>query len=150
MEKKTVLVVDDMSMYLRTVKVILEKHYDVLLAKSGGLALSILGTTRVDLILLDIAMPELSGFEILELIRHLPDAADIPVIFVTSYVTTDLITRAMKNGARDYVMKPFEPDILLRKVFAAINRVNVKQVVIARDGRCFIASPDDITGETMI
>jgi putative two-component system response regulator len=150
MNKKIVLAVDDMSMYLRTVKVILEKYFDVRMAKSGESALSILGTTKVDLILLDIEMPGISGFETLELIRKLPDAADTPVIFVTSHVTTELITKAIKKGAKDYVMKPFDHELLLRKVFAAVNGVNVKHVLITKDGRCFITSSGDITGGIIV
>jgi putative two-component system response regulator len=150
MDKKIVLVVDDTSMYLRTVKLALEKYFDVRLAKSGEIALSILGTTKVDMILLDIEMPGMTGFETLEMLRRLPDAADTPVIFVTSHVTTALITAAMKKGAKDYIMKPFDPDLLLRKVFAAVNGVNVKHVFITTDGRCFIAPPDSITAESAV
>jgi putative two-component system response regulator len=136
--KKIILVVDDMSLNLRSMKVILEKYYDVRLAKSGELALSILGSSRVDLILLDIEMPGMTGFETLDLIRLQPNAENVPVIFVTSHVSTELITKAMKHGAKDYIMKPFEPEILVRKVYAALNGVNVKQVHLTWDGRCLI------------
>jgi CheY-like chemotaxis protein len=136
--RKIVLAVDDMSMNLRTIKVNLEKFFDVRLAKSGELALSVLKSTRVDLILLDIEMPMMSGFEVLEFIKKLPDLKDIPVIFVTSHVSTELITKALKSGAIDYIMKPFEPDVLLRKVYAALNGVDVKNVFIGKEGNCFI------------
>jgi putative two-component system response regulator len=141
--RKIILAVDDMSMNLRTIKVNLEKSFDVRLAKSGELALSVLKTTRVDLILLDIEMPDMSGFEVLAFIKKLPELKDIPVIFVTSHVSTELITKALKSGARDYVMKPFEPEVLLRKVYAALNGVDVKNVFISRDGKCFIVPPAD-------
>jgi putative two-component system response regulator len=136
--KKIILVVDDMSLNLRSMKVILEKYYDVRLAKSGELALSVLGSSRVDLILLDIEMPGMSGFETLDLMRLQPNAENVPVIFVTSHVSTELITKAMKHGAKDYIMKPFEPEILVRKVYAALNGVNVKLVHLTWDGRCLI------------
>jgi CheY-like chemotaxis protein len=132
-----------MSMNLRTIKVNLDKFFDVRLAKSGELALSILKNTRVDLILLDIEMPDMSGFEVLEFIKKLPELKDIPVIFVTSHVSTELITRAMKSGVKDYIMKPFEPEVLLRKVYAALNGVNVKDVFIGKDGKCFIVPKTD-------
>jgi DNA-binding response OmpR family regulator len=120
------------------------------LAKSGELALTILGNTRIDLILLDIEMPGLSGFEALEHIRKLPNGEHVPVIFVTSHVSTDLIAKALKSGAKDYIMKPFEPEVLIRKVYAALNGVNVKRVFITKDGRCFIVPPDADSGETMV
>jgi CheY-like chemotaxis protein len=125
-------------MNLRTIKVNLDKFFDVRLARSGELALSVLKSTRVDLILLDIEMPEMSGFELLEFIKKLPELKDIPVIFVTAHVSTELITRALKSGAKDYVMKPFEPEVLLRKVFAALNGVSMKNVFVGKDGKCFI------------
>jgi putative two-component system response regulator len=141
--KKIVLAVDDMSMNLRTIKVTLEKYFDVRVAKSGDLALSILGYAHVDLILLDIEMPVMSGFEVLEAMKELPGAKGVPVIFVTSHVTTELIARALKMGAKDYVMKPFDPEVLLKKVYAAINGVDVRHVFLTKDGRCLVIPGED-------
>jgi len=136
--KKIILAVDDMSLNLRTIKIILEKYYDVRVAKSGEQALSVLGRGRVNLILLDIEMPGMSGFETLELIRLQPNAENVPIIFVTSHVSIELIAKALKKGARDYIMKPFEPEVLIRKVYAAINGVSEKSVQLTWDGKCFI------------
>jgi putative two-component system response regulator len=136
--KKMVLAVDDMSMNLRTIKVTLEKHFDVRVAKSGELALSLLERTPVDLVLLDIEMPGMTGFEVMEMIKKMPGTQNVPVIFVTAHVTKELIARAIGLGARDYVMKPFDPEVLLRKVYAVLNGVDVKHVVITKDGRCLI------------
>jgi PleD family two-component response regulator len=149
-DKKIVLAVDDMSMNLRTIKVALERYFDVRLAKSGELALSVLGNIRVDLILLDIEMPGMSGFEALEHIKKLPTGENVPVIFVTSHVSTDLIAKALKSGAKDYIMKPFEPEVLIRKVYAVLNGVNVKSVFITKDGRCFIVPPDENSGANAV
>jgi DNA-binding response OmpR family regulator len=107
-------------------------------AKSGEQALSVLGNSRIDLILLDIEMPGMSGFETLELIKLQPNAENVPVIFVTSHVSTELITKALKKGAKDYIMKPFEPEVLIRKVYAVLNGVNEKNVQLTWDGRCLI------------
>jgi putative two-component system response regulator len=140
--KKLVLAVDDMSMNLRTIKVILDNYFDVRLAKSGELALSILARIQVDLILLDIEMPGMTGFEALELIKGTSGAKDVPVIFVTSHVSKEFIAKALTLGARDYIMKPFDPGVLVRKSFAAVNDVDVKRVVLTKDGRCLIIPPD--------
>jgi DNA-binding response OmpR family regulator len=137
--KKIVLAVDDMSLNLRTIKITLDKYYDVRVAKSGEQALSILGNSPVDLILLDIEMPGMSGFETLDLIKIQPNGENVPVIFVTSHVSTELITKALKRGAKDYIMKPFEPEVLIRKVYAVLNGVNEKDVQMTWDGRCIIA-----------
>jgi putative two-component system response regulator len=136
--KKTILAIDDMSLNLRTIKLTLEKYYDVRVAKSGEQALSVLGTGKVDLILLDIEMPGMSGFETLELIKLQPNGEKVPVIFVTSHVSTELIAKALKKGAKDYIMKPFEPDVLIRKVYAVLNGVSDKNVQLTWDGRCRI------------
>jgi response regulator RpfG family c-di-GMP phosphodiesterase len=120
---KTILAVDDMLTNLRTIKVVLEKEYCVLLAKSGEIALSILKNTPVDLILLDIDLPTMSGFDILREMRKQPKAANIPVIFVTSYASEEIIRAAAQDfGIDDYIIKPILPLVLEKKissVFAA-------------------------------
>jgi putative two-component system response regulator len=120
-EKKVVLAIDDVSMNLRTVRVVLEKEFDVRLAKSGELALSMLGNTKVDLILLDIEMPGMSGFEFLDRIQKRPVLQDIPVIFVTSNTGREFIVKASAYGARDYIKKPIRPDLLVQKVRDVLN-----------------------------
>lgn len=120
---KTILAVDDMTANLRIIKVVLEKQYCILLAKTGEIALSILDDTPVDLVLLDIDLPEMSGFDILREIRKKPKAANIPVIFVTSYASEEIIRVAAQDlGIDDYIIKPILPPVLEKKissVFAA-------------------------------
>jgi PleD family two-component response regulator len=115
-----ILVVDDMPTNLRTIKVILEKDYHVLLAKSGELALFILDGTKVDLVLLDIEMPDMSGFELFGKIREHPNGKDVPIIFVTSHTATDLIRSAYSVGATDYIVKPIHAEVLLKKISAVL------------------------------
>jgi putative two-component system response regulator len=135
-------------MNLRTIKVTLDKYFEVRLAKSGEIALSVLGFNKVDLILLDIEMPGMSGFELLELIKKVPHAKDVPIIFVTSHVSAELIAKAIKSGAKDYVMKPFEPEVLIRKVYAVLHGVDMKNVIITKDSRCIIVPQNDNSGES--
>jgi CheY-like chemotaxis protein len=120
MGKKIILAVDDVSMNLRTMKVILEEEYDVRLAKSGELALDILKDTKVDLVLLDIEMPGITGFEAIDSMRKIPGCGDIPVIFITSHTAPDLIVTAYDHGAGDYIVKPINPDVLRNKVRALL------------------------------
>ncbi|MDR2633777.1 MAG: response regulator [Treponema sp.] len=137
-DRKVILAVDDMSMNLRTIQVILDKQFNVRLAKSGEIALSVLGSSKVDLILLDIEMPGMSGFEFLDVLKKLDRAKDVPVIFVTSHASTDLIARATKAGAKDYVMKPFEPAVLQKKVYAALD---MQDIYITKDGKAINLPP---------
>jgi CheY-like chemotaxis protein len=120
--KKIILVVDDMPLNLTTMRTILHNDFDLRLAKSGGTALTILNTIKADLILVDIEMPEMSGFELVDRIRNNsedPGQKDIPVIFVTSHETPDIVEQALSRGA-GYVVKPVVPQVLLEKVNSAL------------------------------
>jgi DNA-binding response OmpR family regulator len=123
---KTILAVDDMTSNLRTIKVVLEKNYHVLLAKTGDIALSILTMTDtpVDLILLDIDLPDMSGFDVLREIRKKPNVADTPVIFVTSYASEELLQVASELGTEDYIIKPILPSVLEKKISAILGPVS--------------------------
>jgi CheY-like chemotaxis protein len=117
--KKIILAVDDMPVNLAAVRNILGRDYDVRPIKSAKTALLMLKTVKVDLILLDIEMPEMSGFEFLDRIRNNPEHSeqkDIPVIFITSHAAEDTAVRARAGGAQGYVVKPFEPAALLEKI----------------------------------
>jgi putative two-component system response regulator len=119
-DKLIILAVDDTSMNLRTIKTILEGEYDVRLAKSGELALGILENTPVKLVLLDIEMPGMSGFEVIDEIKKRPRSGNIPVIFITSHATPELIVSAYEHGAGDYIIKPVNPGVLEKKVRALL------------------------------
>ncbi|MDR1176169.1 MAG: response regulator [Treponema sp.] len=118
--RKAILAVDDIIPSLKAMGKMLENDFDVYLAKSAEMASRILKINRVDLILLDIEMPEVSGFEYMEQLRQTPDYRDIPVIFVSSYATEKFFTRAISCGAKDFVVKPVSRDILIEKINAAL------------------------------
>jgi signal transduction histidine kinase/CheY-like chemotaxis protein len=114
-KKKTILAVDDMPLNLTAIRTILGNDFDMRLAKSPVAALTMLNTVKVDLILADIEMPEMSGFEFVERLRDNPEQKDIPIIFITSHETPDILERVVSFGA-GYVVKPVIPRILLEKV----------------------------------
>ena len=119
--RSIVLIVDDSSTILQLCKGLLSSEYDVRLAKSGKMALVALGRVRPDIILLDIEMPDMTGFEVLEEINKDPDKKNIPVIFVTSHASEKLVLKAIGRGASDYIVKPFPPDLLRSKIKNALN-----------------------------
>jgi putative two-component system response regulator len=127
--RKTILAVDDMAENLTTIRSILEEYFDVRLAKSAKAALSLMGTVPISLILLDIEMPGMSGFQFLDNVRvaH-PDDDPIPVIFVTSHADSAMINKAINAGAKDYVVKPIKADTLLKKIDAVIGLPEKKGV----------------------
>ena len=118
--RKTVLVVDDSAANLQLCRGLLGDLYDVRLAKSGELALIALKRTSPDIVLLDIEMPDMSGFEVIDEMNKSPELKDIPVIFVTSHASEKLVVKAVGHGAVDYIVKPFAPTVLYEKVDNAL------------------------------
>jgi len=114
MMKKRILVVDDDNMNLMRTRVILGKEYDVLLAESGMEALNKLRYEDVDMVLLDIDMPQMNGIETFERMKSFTD--DIPVIFLTASGLEEDVVSAIKLGAVNYLKKPFLPQELLKRV----------------------------------
>ena len=112
--KKCILVVDDDNMNLARTKIILGKEYDVLTAESGMDALMRLRDTKVDMVLLDIDMPEMNGIETFERMKGF--APEIPVIFLTASGLEEDVVNAIKLGAVNYLKKPYRPQELLKRI----------------------------------
>ncbi|WP_119966265.1 response regulator [Simplicispira lacusdiani] len=124
----TVLVVDDTPDNLTLMSSLLRTDYKVKLANSGERALEIAtGESKPDLILLDIMMPGMDGYEVLRRLQFNPETEDIPVIFLTAMSASDDETVGLELGAVDYITKPINPAITLARVR---NHLQVKR---ARD-----------------
>lgn len=116
-----VLVVDDQPSNLRVISALLERHgYAVTTAERGADALAALEEQLPDLMLLDMLMPGMDGFDLLREIRRHPDWSSLPVVFLTIAQDRDLLLRAFEAGAVDFVTKPFMPEELLARVQAHI------------------------------
>src|SRR4249919_850311 len=116
-----ILVVDDQPANLRVVSTLLARNgFEVASALTGADALEQALATIPDLVLLDMLMPGMDGFELLGQIRRHPQLQDTPVIFLTAAQDRDLLLRAFDSGAVDYVTKPFIPEELLARVGAHI------------------------------
>ncbi|MDR1786067.1 MAG: response regulator [Spirochaetaceae bacterium] len=113
---KKILVVDDTIASLKQIGALLEGEYDVTLAKSGPMALTICARERPDLILLDVDMPGMDGFETLARLRMNPFLGSIPVIFLTGNRDADTEVKALMSGARDFITKPVEKSILAHRI----------------------------------
>ncbi|MDR3254142.1 MAG: response regulator [Synergistaceae bacterium] len=118
--RKVILALDDVNLHLIRITEILTPKFDVRIAKSPKAAMRILATTNIDLMLIDIEMPEMSGFEFLELIKTIPSKAGIPAIFVTAHATEEFVRKAAVVGASNYVVKPYEQSNLEKKVHDAL------------------------------
>jgi DNA-binding response OmpR family regulator len=112
-----VLVADDDPALLRMIRAQLAAHYEVSLAEGGESALRMIEEGLVpDIILLDIDMPGLDGYETLERLRAGPDTEDIPVIFLTGMDSVRDQVRGLESGVVDYITKPFVRDIMLARL----------------------------------
>jgi putative two-component system response regulator len=121
MVNATILVVDDEPANLSLLTQLLRPAYQVRAANSGENALrAALSEPRPELILLDVMMPRLDGYAVLERLRDNPSTADIPVIFVTALSDVDEEERGLGLGAADYITKPIKPALLLARVRAQI------------------------------
>ena len=115
---KHILLVDDVSTNLKCVSLILENKYELTMVKSGREALECLQTAIPELILLDIHMQDMDGYEVMEHMKENPETADIPVILLTADAEQDSEKRGKALGAVDFIRKPFEPQILLDSIEA--------------------------------
>jgi putative two-component system response regulator len=116
-EKQTILVVDDTPENLQLVHGLLKDDYRVKVANRGEAALKIAATLPVpDLILLDIMMPEMDGYEVCKKLKADHITADIPVIFLTAKVEIEDEEKGFAVGAVDYITKPISPPILKARV----------------------------------
>ena len=117
MDHKKVLIVDDELSILVPLKFLLEKNdYHVELAQSGKDALEKISKSKPDLILLDIMLPDLDGYEIFQLIRENPDWNDIKVIYLSAKNRDVDIAKGLNLGVDAYVTKPFSNSELLEKI----------------------------------
>lgn len=114
--KSLILLVDDSRLSIEILKDILLKHYRLLIAENGLEALKLAcGDPRPDLILMDVVMPGIDGFETCRRLKTMPECCDIPVIFLTSQTTGENIIQGFDAGAVDYIPKPFNiPELLVR------------------------------------
>ena len=121
-----ILIVDDKEENLFLFQEILEPfHYDIKLAHSGEEALNIAQSFHPDLILLDVIMPLMSGFEVLQELKKEKLTHEIPVIFLTANDTTDDIVRGLEAGVDDYIAKPFHPKELIARVDTHLKKKKV-------------------------
>ncbi|MBR9867710.1 MAG: response regulator [Oceanospirillales bacterium] len=126
--KKTILVVDDAPVNLDVISGILAPHYNVRVANNGALALKIANKQLPDLILLDVMMPEMDGYEVCRQLKTSPDTSSIPVIFVTAAGDTDSEIQGFDVGGVDYITKPLNPTTVLKRVETHLSLVNVDKL----------------------
>ena len=134
-EKKTILLVDDAPANIQVAREILKDRYKTRVATSGARALELVkAVPPPDLILLDINMPEMDGYEVCTRLKGDPSTHDIPVIFLTAMTEVEDETKGFSVGAVDYIHKPFSPPIVMARVQTHLNLRETREQ-LAREKR---------------
>jgi CheY-like chemotaxis protein len=115
-KKKLILALDDGVTNLHQIRKFLEDLYDIALAKDADVAIKILNGVNVDLLLLDLEMPEISGFDFMRRIKADPKTRDIPVIFLSSNGVVETVSEAARLGAKGFIQRPIYAKVLRGKV----------------------------------
>ena len=121
--KVKILIVDDETDYVQTVQDMLEiSNYSVISAHNGKQALNIIPQQQPDVILLDLIMPVMDGIELLKRLKSNPEFKNIPVIMLTGQSELGDVARAQECGVDDYIVKPFDRNLLLEKIKQVIEK----------------------------
>ncbi len=148
MKKNSILIVDDEASVRDSLyNWFLEDGFEVSCAENASKALSMLDNQKFDIILADIKMPGMDGLEMLRRIKQiLPDAI---VIVITAFATVDTAVQALKDGAFDYVTKPFDPDDLSHLIRNALKQINLSSENESLKSRVVdLENVEDIIGES--
>ncbi|MCH5286174.1 MAG: diguanylate cyclase [Christensenellaceae bacterium] len=129
---KSILVVDDNKLNLATARTVLINDYKVIPVMKGQQALTYLESGECDIVLLDINMPDMNGFEVLEKIRSMERYRNIPVIFLTGDNDAETETRCFKEGAVDFIAKPFVPEVMLSRIGRALELEELRRSLAYR------------------
>jgi type II secretory ATPase GspE/PulE/Tfp pilus assembly ATPase PilB-like protein/ActR/RegA family two-component response regulator len=122
---RKVLIADDDRMVRLILKMLLQKDgFTVIEAENGAICMETARRERPDLLLVDLQMPDMDGYQVLEMIRHDDGLSGMPVLVLTAETSTEVETKVLEMGADDYVVKPFEPEVLISRVRAAFRRAS--------------------------
>ena len=117
LQKSRILIVDDAETHRFMLRnIIMDMGYQPVLAESGTQALKVFPRCDPRLVLLDVSMPEMDGYEVCRRLKEDPDMRDVPVIFVSAFENPEDIAKVFEAGAADYVTKPFVPEIVKARV----------------------------------
>ncbi|ANQ85577.1 diguanylate cyclase [Azoarcus olearius] len=143
-ERHRILVVDDERINRKLLSELLEEHHDVVIAKSGEQALErVQADSAVDLILLDVVMPGMSGHDVLRRLKASDATKDVPVIFITSLNSVDDEEIGLDLGAADYITKPFHPGIVRLRVENHLRFVRQRKILETLAGRDCLTEIDN-------
>jgi len=139
-KKNTVLIVDDEHSNIMALTHILSSDYEIYAEKDGKGAIETAEELLPDIILLDILMPEMDGYEVISVLKNSEKTKDIPVIFITGLKDSDDERKGLASGAADYITKPFSPAIVGLRVNNQIKMLNQLRTIE------WLSMTDQLTG----
>jgi len=128
-KKFTILIADDEKMNMEILGGILAPSYNLLIARNGARALELAVSQRPDLILLDVIMPDMTGFEVIKILKGSADTARIPVVFITGLTSAADEEKGFFLGAVDYIAKPFNKSIVNARVNTQIKIIDQMRTI---------------------
>jgi DNA-binding response OmpR family regulator len=132
--EENLLIIDDIPENIQVLGHALAKeHYSVSFATDGQQALDMIAENDFDLILLDIMMPHMDGYEVCRCLKSMPGKKDVPIIFLTARTESEDIVKGFQVGAVDYVTKPFNAPELLARVRTHIELANARKMIRRRN-----------------
>jgi diguanylate cyclase (GGDEF)-like protein len=139
-DRGVILIVDDEVSNIEIVAAALEDEHDLSFATSGKEALEVVEHVTPDLVLLDVMMPDMDGYEVCRRLKKIPRMADVPIIFSTALDGNDAEARGLSMGAIDYITKPISPIVVRARIH---NHMEMKRM---RDQLAQLAVTDALTG----
>lgn len=135
-KKYVILIVDDIVQNLQVLgTTLMENNYEISMANNGFQALKLVEKVNPDLILLDVLMPDMTGFEVCEKIKAMDKFKDIPVIFLTAKTEAEDIVQGFEKGGVDYITKPFNKSELLVRIRTHIELKNARDIILEQNQR---------------
>ena len=119
--RRKIAIMDDVKFHLLSLKESLKKYYDIYPAQTGDELFEILNSVMPELLLLDINMPEIDGFEILDSLKSSDLYSDIPVMFLTAQTDKEIVIKGMRAGAVGFIQKPFSEANIIERIETELN-----------------------------
>jgi adenylate cyclase len=150
MDSTRILVVDDNEMNRDVLSRRLEKQgYTVVTAEDGQIALDLLRRDPFDLILLDIMMPRVNGYQVLENLKANPLQRSIPIIVISAMDDLESVVRCIELGAEDYLFKPFNPVLLRARLNAILSKKRVRETLSAEQVNAMLEQLNTLSAEPL-
>ena len=128
-KENSILIIEDSELSISVLTGILGNDYNLYTARDGHEGIEAAKSKLPDLILLDIILPQMDGYEVIKVLKEAPETKDIPIMFVSSLSAVDDERKGLQLGADDYINKPFDPLIVKLRVDIQMRIVNQRKTI---------------------